>query len=58
MDTEGERRIRLGQQAVLREFPPPARAGEIAKAIAKPDRLVAILGEEREEWRILRVFAP
>jgi tRNA pseudouridine55 synthase len=58
VDTEGERRIRLGQQAVLREFPPPARAREIGKAIAKPDRLVAILGEERGEWRILRVFAP
>ena len=58
IDGEGERRIRLGQQAVLRELPPPGGAGEIAKAIAKPDRLVAILGEERGEWRILRVFAP
>ncbi|MGH7804400.1 MAG: tRNA pseudouridine(55) synthase TruB [Candidatus Binatia bacterium] len=57
IDAEGERRIRLGQQAVLRDLPPPSAAGEIAKAIARQERLVAILGEERGTWKILRVFA-
>ncbi|MGH7820836.1 MAG: hypothetical protein ACREQ9_13790, partial [Candidatus Binatia bacterium] len=52
-----ERRIRLGQQAALRELPPPAREGEMAKLVAVEGRLVAIIGAAGPGWRILRVFS-
>ena len=58
IDADTERKLRLGQQWALSELPGPGQAGEIAKAIGKSGRLVAILGEERREWQIVRVLAP
>jgi tRNA pseudouridine55 synthase len=52
-----ERRIRLGQQAVLRELPAPRTEGEIAKTISPEGDMIAVLRAHDGSWSILRVFA-
>ena len=57
VDADFEKRIRLGQQWALRELPPPASSGDVAKAVGDSGDVVAILVEERGGWRIARVLA-
>ena len=56
IDDDGARRLQAGQQAPLAALDAPAATGEKARVLDHRQRLLAVVGEVGERWKLERVF--